>query len=106
MYLAPYDSWANRIAVLRFVQTIPLTPADPGYDIVAADEERLPVVGDRPMLICWGCSDFVFDQHFLAEWERAGCRRRRSTARCGTATVLEDAGAEVEDPVEEFLANR
>ena len=27
-YLAPYDSWANRIAVLRFVQDIPLRPGD------------------------------------------------------------------------------
>ncbi len=28
-YLAPYDCWANRIAVLRFVQDIPLHPRDP-----------------------------------------------------------------------------
>src|SRR5947207_7725543 len=26
MYLAPYDSWAHRVAVLKFVQTIPLVP--------------------------------------------------------------------------------
>ena len=27
-YLAPYDSWANRIAIHRFVQDIPLRPGD------------------------------------------------------------------------------
>ena len=27
-FLAPYDSWANRIAVLRFVQDVPLRPGD------------------------------------------------------------------------------
>ena len=59
MYLAPYDSWANRIAVLRFVQTIPLLPADTGYDIVAETEKRLSLLRDKPMLICWGMRDFV-----------------------------------------------
>ena len=29
-YLAPYDTWANRIAVHRFVQDIPLKPGDRG----------------------------------------------------------------------------
>ena len=31
MYLMPYDSWRNRIGVLRFVQDIPLKPRDPSY---------------------------------------------------------------------------
>jgi haloalkane dehalogenase len=30
-YLAPYDSFANRIATLRFVQDIPLSPAHPSW---------------------------------------------------------------------------
>ena len=28
-YVYPYDSWGNRIAVLRFVQDIPLSPVTP-----------------------------------------------------------------------------
>ena len=35
MYLMPYDTPEHRIAVLKFVQTIPLKPTDPGYDIVS-----------------------------------------------------------------------
>jgi haloalkane dehalogenase len=69
-YLKPYDSWENRIAVLRFVQTIPLKPADPGYDIVSETEASLPKFTNTPALVCWGMNDFVFDRHFLAEWER------------------------------------
>ena len=35
MYLKPYDTPAHRLAVLKFVQTIPLKPTDDaGYDIV------------------------------------------------------------------------
>ena len=40
-YLAPYDSWGNRVAVLRFVQDIPLRPGDPGYDLVSEVQDGL-----------------------------------------------------------------
>ncbi len=104
MYLAPYDSWANRIAVLRFVQTIPVTPADPGYDIVAETERRLPLLRDKPVLVCWGMRDFVFDRHFLAEWERHFPAAEVHRYEDAGHYVLEDAGEEVGRLVEEFLA--
>ncbi len=69
-YVAPYDSWDNRIATLRFVQDIPLSPGDPGFGIVSETGDRLRHLADVPTLICWGEKDFVFDHHFLAEWER------------------------------------
>src|SRR5262249_53991479 len=31
--LAPYDSWANRIAVARFVQDIPLVAGHPSFEL-------------------------------------------------------------------------
>jgi haloalkane dehalogenase len=65
---APYDSWANRRAVLRFVEDIPLEPGDPGHDLVTEIAGNLPRLAGKPVLICWGDRDFVFDHHFLAEW--------------------------------------
>ena len=70
MYLMPYDSSEHRIAVLKFVQTIPLSPTDPGYDIVAGVEAGRERFAGVPMLLLWGLKDFVFDRHFLAEWQR------------------------------------
>ena len=67
----PYDSWANRIAILRFVQDIPLHPGDPSYGLVSWTEERLHLLRSVPMLILWGMKDFVFDHHFLDEWGRS-----------------------------------
>lgn len=69
-YVAPYDSWENRIAVLRFVQDIPLTPSDPSYADVSAVQERLRLLRAIPKLICWGERDFVFTPRFLEEWIR------------------------------------
>jgi cis-3-alkyl-4-acyloxetan-2-one decarboxylase len=64
-YNAPYDSWANRIATLRFVQDIPLSPADRAWALVEEAGRRLPAFADRPAFIGWGLRDFVFDRHFL-----------------------------------------
>ncbi|MDR3618547.1 MAG: alpha/beta fold hydrolase [Paludisphaera borealis] len=69
-YVAPYDSWANRIAVHRFVQDIPLRPYDRCYDLVSWVESRLHLLRSVPMFIGWGMKDFVFDAPFLREWER------------------------------------
>jgi haloalkane dehalogenase len=69
-YTGPYDTWDNRIATLRFVQDIPLTPDDPGYEIVHETEKRLPQLAGNPCLIAWGGKDFVFDRHFLKQWKR------------------------------------
>jgi haloalkane dehalogenase len=103
-YCAPYDSWANRIATARFVQDIPLEPGDPGYDLVTQVSDRLSLFSDRPVLICLGEKDFVFDFHFLNEWRRRFPQAQvHSFADCGHY-VLEDAREEIGDLVERFLA--
>ena len=70
-YEAPYDSWANRISTLRFVQDIPLAEGDPAWMLVDAAGKRLPAYADRPAFIGWGLRDFVFDHHFLEGFQRA-----------------------------------
>jgi len=64
-YVAPYDSWANRIGTLRFMQDIPLRDGDPAWPLVAEAGRRLHEFADRPAFIGWGLKDFVFDQHCL-----------------------------------------
>lgn len=64
-YTAPYDTWQNRIATLRFVQDIPLRPEDPAWDVVARTEERLDRLAGTPIFLPWGMKDFVFDGAFL-----------------------------------------
>jgi cis-3-alkyl-4-acyloxetan-2-one decarboxylase len=69
-YVAPYDSWSHRIAILRFVQDIPLRQGDRAHDLVSWVQSRLGLLSSVPMLILWGMKDFVFDHHFLEEWIR------------------------------------
>lgn len=104
MLLSPYDSWEHRIATIRFVQDIPLGPQDRAWPVVTAIADGLGRFVDHPMLICWGMQDFVFDHHFLAEWQRrfpkAAVHRFDD---CGHY-ILEDAADEVAQLVHEFVA--
>jgi haloalkane dehalogenase len=104
-YLKPYDSWENRISVLKFVQTIPLNPHDPGYEIVSETEAALPRFADKPALICWGMKDFVFSREFLDEWQRrlpnAEVHRFED---CGHY-ILEDSADEVVPLIRRFLGD-
>jgi len=68
--LAPYNSWRNRLATLRFVQDIPLSPQDPSYALLKQVDHGLRAFKAKPVLICWGERDFVFDRDYFEEWRR------------------------------------
>ena len=67
-YLEPYDSWAHRVALLRFVQDIPLSPRDGSWQTIKEIEEGLVYFRNAPILILWGGRDFCFTRHFYEEW--------------------------------------
>ncbi|GHE15384.1 alpha/beta fold hydrolase [Streptomyces alanosinicus] len=103
-YVAPYRGRQRRLAVLRFIQDIPLTPADPAWPLVDVGPVETPQLTSTPTLVCWGGRDPVFDHRFLAEWLR----------RCPSAEVRlfphaghfvqEDAREEVLACVRQFLS--
>lgn len=102
-YLAPYDSWANRIATLRFVQDIPHAPSHPTYPTLQAIERDLPLLADRPVLMVWGMRDWVFTPAFLQTWMKiyphAEVRRLHDAAHY----VVEDAGERIVGWMDAFL---
>jgi haloalkane dehalogenase len=103
--LAPYSGRRNRLATLRFVQDIPLSPADPSYALVQQVDRDLGRLSAKPVLICWGERDFVFDLDYLAEWQRrfpnAGVHRFPEAGHY----ILEDVPGKVLDAVRKFLRN-
>lgn len=102
-YLAPYDGWNARRAVLRFVQDIPLAPGDVSFDLVRSVEEGLPRFRSVPMLICWGRRDFVFDDDFLAGWNARFPDAEVHVFDDAGHLVLEDAGDRIVPLVQDFL---
>ncbi len=103
-YVAPYDSWANRIATLRFVQDIPLSPKDRAWSLVEEAGRRLPEFADRPALLGWGLEDFVFDRHFLDGFTRALPNAEVHAWKDAGHYVLEDKADQLVPKVVDFLA--
>ncbi len=102
-YLAPYDSWANRIATLRFVQDIPLAPGDRAWPLVEEAGRRLQMFSDRPTFIGWGLRDFVFDRHFLEGFTSALPNAQVHAFEDAGHYVLEDKRAELVPAIRAFL---
>ncbi len=102
-YLLPYNSYANRIAVLRFVQDIPVRPAHPTYPLLRSIDEGLAALANRPVLICWGMQDFCFTETFLNGWvarfPKAEVRRFADAGHY----VVEDAADRLPDIIQAFL---
>jgi len=102
-YVAPFNSWKNSISTLRFIQDIPLKPTDRNYQLVTDISESLAQFKKLPMLVCWGLKDFVFDKHFLVEWQqRFPDAKVHAFDDCGHY-ILEDASNEVVPLVRNFL---
>lgn len=103
-YVAPFNSWKNRISTLRFVQDIPLFPHDKNYQLVADIGDSLKHFQEVPTIVCWGLKDFVFDKHFLDIWkEKMPHARINAFADCGHY-ILEDASEQVIPLIKTFMA--
>jgi len=105
-YLAPYDSWRRRVAILRFVQDIPLRPGHPSYETVSWVQGRLHLLEPVPMLILWGMKDFVFDHHFLDARVRRFPRAEVHRFSRAGHYLFEDDPDSINDRVRSFLAAR
>jgi cis-3-alkyl-4-acyloxetan-2-one decarboxylase len=101
-YRMPFPGWTDRRAVQRFVQDIPMGPPHRSWEAVLETEAALERFQDRPMLICWGMKDFVFDAEYLAEWERRFPRAEVHRFEDAGHWILEDKPAEVAALVKAF----
>jgi haloalkane dehalogenase len=104
-YLAPYNSAENRIANLRFVQDIPMTPDIPSYPVVEHIESQLGYFRDRPVMIIWGMQDFCFTEHFLDRWRQYFPNAEVHEVKDAGHYVVEDADEQIIPWMIRFLKN-
>lgn len=102
-YLAPYDSWANRVAIDRFVNDIPMSKSHPSYKTLLEVESALKVVRARPTQILWGMRDWCFSPAFYREFrERLPEARYVEFADAGHY-LFEDALEPMGNTINSFL---
>lgn len=102
--LAPYDCWAHRRAVHRFVADIPLAPSHPTYQTLRQIEEGLGQFRHRPVCLVWGMRDWCFTPaylgRFLEFFPEAAVHRLDQAGHY----VIEDAHEAIVPIVQDFLA--
>jgi len=91
-FLMPYDSWANRVAVWRFVRDIPLSPSHPSMPLLTEIGEKAVNFRECPVTACWGGRDFCFNDCFLRKWNEILPEMRTIRYPDAGHYVLEDAG--------------
>lgn len=96
-FLYPYDNYANRIAIARFVQDIPMAPNHPSWQTLVDIESRLTSLAflRRDIQIYWGKKDWCFTPQYKRRWEdiypHAYCDQYKNAGHY----LLEDAGDEI-----------
>ena len=101
--LAPYDSWANRIAIDRFVRDIPFTSQHPTWKVLEKIEADLGSLADLPIALIWGMRDWCFRpeclERLVKHWPDAEVHRLDD---CGHY-VVEDAHERIVPLIRAFL---
>ncbi len=104
--LAPYDNWANRIAIDQFVKDIPFSPRHPTWRTLQDIESGLASLADRPISLIWGMKDWCFRpeclERFAGHWPGAEVHRLDD---CGHY-VVEDAHERIVPLVRQFLVQQ
>jgi len=101
--LAPYDSWANRVAVNGFVKDIPFAKSHPSRSALEQVEAGLAALQDKPVQLIWGMKDWCFNTTCLERFKLHFPNARSLEIADAGHYVLEDATDEVIDCVGEFL---
>jgi len=102
--LAPYRSWADRVAVHQFVRDIPMEPEHPTLPLLQQIGVDLAWLKAKPVLIGWGGKDFCFNDHFFERWKQFFPQAETEHYADAGHYVLEDARELLVPRIAEFLA--
>ena len=101
--LAPYDRWANRVAIDAFVKDIPMKPSHPSRGLLLEIEESLPQLSEIPSQLIWGMKDWCFRPECLRYFQRVWPNAQTLEIADAGHYVIEDAPDEVLGSIDSFL---
>ncbi len=102
-YLAPYNTWKNRVAHLQFIKDIPIEKSHPTREFFLGIDTNLKVFADCPVLLIWGEQDFCFTTYYRDGFIEQFPNAQVHSFADASHWVLEDAHERVLPLVESFL---
>ena len=102
-FLAPYASHADRIAIGRFVQDIPLSDRHRTWSVLASLEAGLRKLRPRPVQLIWGMQDWCFTPACLERLQAIFPQARVRRIETAGHYVIEDEPQMVIETVRTFL---
>lgn len=103
--LAPYNNWANRVAIDRFVRDIPLHSGHPTHETLSELEKNLPDFQNLPIQLIWGMKDWCFRPECLRLFQQFWPSARTKELPTTGHYVMEDSPEETLDTIEAFLSS-
>lgn len=104
-YCFPYGRWEDRRGIYELLREIPTKAGSESYQIIKDLEEKIEMLKEKKIFICWGGKDFCFHDGFYNEWKKrlphAQCKYLKDAGHL----VLEDGKEEAEKAIGEFLLN-
>ncbi|MGY8766931.1 MAG: alpha/beta fold hydrolase [Pirellulales bacterium] len=101
--LAPYDTWANRIGIAKFVADIPLTKNHPTYKVLDDIENNLKTLADKPIQLIWGAKDWCFRLECMDRFQTHWPKAKSHVFEDAGHYVIEDAHERIVPLLEELL---
>jgi cis-3-alkyl-4-acyloxetan-2-one decarboxylase len=101
--IAPYDSWANRVGVYRFVCDIPLRKAHPSYQTLLDIQNGLAKFRQHPVCLIWGMKDWCFHPWFLDRFIEYFPQAQVHRFEDAAHYVVEDAHERIVPIIDEFM---
>jgi len=101
--IAPYNSWKNRIATLKFVQDIPIDKSDISFQMVNHVDKHIKDLKECDLMFLWGAKDFIFDLTFLNEFRQRFPQAQTHVFHDAGHYLFEDKPKETTDKIKAFL---
>lgn len=102
-YKFPYQSYEDRIAILRFLQDIPLDPEHISFEVLLEIEHGLWMFRENPVCIVWGMRDWCFSPRYLKRWQLYYPQARTLELEKASHLVFEDEYEKTVEFIKEFL---